>query len=95
MSRAATERTLEAVSLKAFLTASPWPQRIGLRMLLALGRRPRGMRLLRRFDGAEQLAQGVVGMARYEAPPLAAALGWDPDAVVARGRALRNEEGRP
>jgi len=34
-------------------------------------------------------------MARYEEPALARALGWDADAVVARGRALRRAEGRP
>ncbi|HXB64403.1 MAG TPA: hypothetical protein VNV42_05945 [Solirubrobacteraceae bacterium] len=81
--------------LDSFLAAAPWPQRVGLRALAALGRRPRGVRLLRRVGGAEQLAQGVLGMARYEEAGLAASLGWDPDAVVAHGRALRRGEGRP
>jgi hypothetical protein len=81
--------------LDELLAAAPQPQRVGLRLLVALGRRPRGVRLLRRLGGADQLAQGVLGMARYEAPGLACALGWDADAVVARGRALRRAEGRP
>jgi hypothetical protein len=82
-------------TLDGFLQAAPWPQRAGLRVLVALGRRPRGVRLLRRVGGVEQLAQGVLGMERYEEPAVARALGWDPEAVVARGRALRRAEGRP
>lgn len=81
-------------ALDEFLAAAPPLQRVGLNLLIVLGRRPRGVRLLRRVGGAEQLAQSVLGMARYEASSLAAALGWDPDAVVARGRVLRREEGR-
>jgi hypothetical protein len=34
-------------------------------------------------------------MGRYEDPVVARALGWDAEAVVARGRALRRAEGRP
>lgn len=86
---------LDRSPLGDFLAAAPWPQRAGLRVLVALGGRPRGMRLLHRFGGADQLAQGLLGMARYETPGLAGTLGWDPDGVVARGRALRREEGRP
>jgi hypothetical protein len=80
--------------LDSFIAAAPWPQRAGLRALVALGRRPRGVLLLRRL-GADQIAQGVLGMARYEDPVLARALGWNPDAVIARGRALRRAEARP
>jgi hypothetical protein len=89
--------TLADVSqeLDGFLAAAPWPQRVGLRALIALGRRPRGQRLLRRLGSAEQLAQSILGMERYEDPTLARALGWDAAAVVARGRALRRAEGRP
>jgi len=85
----------DRTALDGFLHAAPWPQRVGLHVLLALGRRPRGVALLRRVAGVEQLAQGVIGMERYEAPAVARALGWDPEAVVARGRALRRAEGRP
>jgi hypothetical protein len=81
--------------LDGFLAAAPWPQRAGLRALVALGRRPRGVSLLRRVAPAEQLAQAILGMERYEEPGLARALGWDAAAVVARGRALRRAEGRP
>jgi hypothetical protein len=37
----------------------------------------------------------VDAVGRYDEPRLARALGWDADAVVARGRALRHDEGRP
>jgi hypothetical protein len=82
-------------ALDAFLAAAPWPQRMGLRSLVALGRRPRGMSLLKRLAPADQLAQSLLGMERYEDPALARALGWDAEAVVARGRDLRRAEGRP
>ncbi len=81
--------------LDGFLATAPWPQRAGLRALVALGRRPRGVALLRRLAPADQLAQSLLGMARYEDSTLACALGWDAAAVVARGRALRRAEGRP
>ncbi len=89
--------TLAGVSqeLDGFFAAAPWLQRAGLRVLVALGRRPRGALLLRRLGSAEQLAQSVLGMERYEDPLLARALGWDAAAVTARGRALRRAEGRP
>jgi hypothetical protein len=82
-------------ALDSFLEAAPWPQRMGLRALVALGQRPRGVSLLRRLAPADQLAQSILGMERYEDPVLARALGWDAAAVVARGRALRRAEGRP
>ncbi|MGA2165709.1 MAG: hypothetical protein ABSH36_14755 [Solirubrobacteraceae bacterium] len=81
--------------LDGFLAAAPLPQRTGLRVLIALGRRPRGFSLLRRLAPADQLAQSLLGMERYEDPAIAHALGWDAEAVVARGRALRRAEGRP
>lgn len=82
-------------ALDGFLAAAPWPQRAGLRVLVALGRRPRGVALLGRLAPADQVAQSLLGMERYEDPALARALGWDAEAVVARGRALRRAEGRP
>jgi hypothetical protein len=81
--------------VESFIAASSWPQRAGLRIVVALGRRPRGMALLRRLAPADQLAQSLLGMERFEEPALARALGWDGEAVVARGRALRRAEGRP
>jgi hypothetical protein len=81
--------------LDAFVAAAPQPQRAGLRLLIALERRPRGRRLLGRVDLLDQLANGLVAMGRYEDPVNAVALGWDADAVAARGRALRREERRP
>jgi hypothetical protein len=81
-------------TLERFIAAGPWPQRTGLRLLVALARRPRGARLLRLVGPAEQLASGLIAMERFEEPSIARALGWDADAVAARGRALRREEGR-
>jgi hypothetical protein len=38
---------------------------------------------------------GVAAMGVYDEPEVARTLGWDAEAVVARGRALRRSEGRP
>ena len=81
--------------LNSFLAAAPWPQRPGLRLLLALARRPRGARLLRRMPLAEEAAAATLALGHYDDPAVALALGWDADAVVARGRSLRRAEGRP
>jgi hypothetical protein len=81
--------------LERFLAAAPWPQRLGLRLLLALARRPRGARLLRRAPLAEQAAGATLALGAYDDPAIARALGWDAQAVVARGRLLRRSEGRP
>jgi hypothetical protein len=81
--------------LDRFVAAAPQPQRAGLRLLVALERRPRGRRVLGRAHAVDQLANGLVAMGHYEDPVNAVALGWDADAVAARGRALRRDEGRP
>ena len=44
---------------------------------------------------ADQAAWGLVAMAHYDDPAVARSLGFDPEAVAARGRALRRAEGRP
>jgi hypothetical protein len=82
-------------TLDGFLAAAPLPQRVGLRALLALARRPRGARLLGCVPPLRLLAGGLLGAARCEEDAVARALGWDSAAVVARGRALRRAEGRP
>lgn len=81
--------------LDTFVAAAPLPQRAGLRVLLALARRPRGVRILQRNGPLQQLAGGLVAMGRFEDRAVAIGLGWDADAVAARGRALRRAEGRP
>jgi hypothetical protein len=43
----------------------------------------------------EQAASATLALGRYDAPGPALSLGWDPEAVVARGRAIRRAEGRP
>jgi hypothetical protein len=81
--------------LAEFIAASPALQRPALRLLVALGRRPRGLALLAKVPPADQAATGLEAMARYDDPARARALGFDADAVVARGRALRRSERRP
>jgi hypothetical protein len=81
--------------LERFIAAAPWPQRPAMRLLLALQRRPRGSRLLARAPLAAQLGRTLVALGRYDEPRVARALGWDAEAVIARGRALRRCEGRP
>jgi len=83
------------MSLERFVAAAPQPQRAVLRVLVALQRRDGGRRLLRRAAPLDQLAHGLLAMAHWDEPTNARALGWDADAVVARGRALRQEEDRP
>ncbi len=81
--------------LDSFVSAAPLPQRWGMRVLVELALRPRGAALLARAPLAAQAAHAILGLGRYDEPALARALGWDADAVVARGRALRRAEGRP
>lgn len=78
-----------------FIAAAPWPQRVALRVLLALVRRPRGAALLARSPLLEQAAWATLSLGRYDDPARGRALGWDAGEVVARGRALRHAEGRP
>jgi hypothetical protein len=82
-------------ALDRFVAAAPPTVRPGLKVLLALGRRPRGRTLLRRLGPADQAANGLLAMDHFEDPAASVPLGYDPDAVAARGRALRHEEGRP
>jgi hypothetical protein len=83
------------MALDEFIAATPQPQRSALRAVLALARRPRGAALLDRVPPLAQVGRALLGMSRYEDPAVARSLGWDADAVVARGRALRRAEGRP
>jgi hypothetical protein len=80
--------------LDSFLAASPLPARIALGLLLALACRPRGAALLARMPALQQAAQATLALGRYDQPTLARALGWDADAVIARGRALRHAHSR-
>lgn len=82
-------------ALKEFVASAPAPQRAGMHVLIALARRRRGRALLARAGTANQLAQILASLGRYDDPAVARSLGWDAQAVVARGRALRRAEGRP
>jgi hypothetical protein len=77
------------------VAAGHWPERAGLRALLAIARRPRGAALLSHFPPADQAALSLLAMERYDDPAVARALGFDADAVARRGRELRRAENRP
>ena len=68
---------------------------MGLRALLAIARRPRGVALLARMAPWDQIARGLLTVGHYDDPQVSRSLGWDVDAGVARGRELRRAEGRP
>lgn len=79
-----------------FVAAAPWPQRVAMRMLLAIARRPRGMALLAAHaPPLDQIVHGLLCVEHYDDAQVGRALGWDADGVVARGRELRRAEGRP
>ena len=84
-----------SAGLERFVAAAPLPQRLGLRVLLALARRPRGLALLARVPLAQQAAFSTLALGRYDDPAVARSLGWDAERVIAAGRALRRAEGRP
>jgi hypothetical protein len=44
---------------------------------------------------ADEALAGLLALGYYDDPKVARELGWDADAVVARGRELRQREGRP
>ena len=79
----------------AFADAGPWPLPPVLHVLLAVARRPRGAALLARVPRLEVPVHAALSLERYDAPAVGRALGWDAEAVAARGRALRHAEGRP
>jgi hypothetical protein len=82
-------------ALDEYIAAAPQPQRSGMHAVLALARRPRGAVLLNRIPPLAQIGRTLLAMERYEEPSVARSLGWDAEAVVAHGRALRRAEGRP
>ena len=81
--------------VERMVAAGAWPERTALRTLFEIGRRPRGARLLQRIPLAADLVRRLVEMQRYERQAVSASLGFDADAVVARGRELRRSEQRP
>jgi hypothetical protein len=83
------------IELDELIGAVPRWRQPAMRALLALGRRPRGLALLRLLAPADQAAAALVSIGRYDDPGRARRLGYDAAAVVSRGRALRRAEGRP
>ncbi|MFL5843611.1 MAG: hypothetical protein ACJ762_02890 [Solirubrobacteraceae bacterium] len=75
--------------LEQFVAAGPAHQRVVVRVLLAVGRRPRGRVLLRLAPPLDQAVGGMLAMEHFDDPRVSAELGWDPEAVVARARAAR------
>ncbi len=94
MSAARAQRGDAAGGFERFLAAAPARQRAGMRLLLAIARRPRGRTALARVPLLHQAAFSTLALGRYDEPAVGRALGWDAEAVVARGRALRRREGR-
>lgn len=81
-------------SLNEFAAAGPWPQRAVLGALVSLARRRRGRALLRYLPQVDQLMQALLATEHFDDPAVSRRLGWDPAAVIARGRDLRRLEGR-
>lgn len=86
---------MTTAGFERFIDSAPRLQRTGMRVLLALARRPRGAALLSRSPIASQAAGSLLAMSRYDDPVVSRTLGWDAQAVAARGRELRRAEGRP
>jgi len=86
---------LESEPVRSFIAAAPWPQRQGLRALLAVARRPRGALLLACLSPLDQLPRGLLTVGHYDDPEVGRSLGWDVEAVIARGRELRHARGQP
>ena len=78
-----------------FVAAGPWPQRVLLRALLAVAGRPRGVALLTLAAPLDQIVRGLRTVGYYDDPAVSRGLGWDPEAIVARGRELRRSQARP
>jgi hypothetical protein len=76
-------------ALDELIDAAPAWRRPGMRLMFALARRRRGLALLHRFSPADQAAAGMLALVRYDDPALARRLGWDAEAVIARGNAAR------
>jgi hypothetical protein len=77
------------------IAGAPRWRRPGMRLLLALALRPRGAAVLARMGPLDQGLGALLAMVRYDEPAQARGLGWDAEAVVRRGRALRRSGGRP
>jgi hypothetical protein len=76
------------------IDGAPRWRRPGMRLLFALALRPRGAAVIARLAPLDQALAGLLAMVRYDDPAQARALGWDADAVIERGRALRHARGR-
>jgi hypothetical protein len=81
--------------LDELINSVPRWRHLGMRAILALARRPRGLRLLALLAPADQAGSALAALGRYDDPARARQLGWDAEAVVSRGRKLRRAEGRP
>lgn len=77
------------------MAAGPRPQRWVLRALLEVARRPRGAELLARVWPLGQIVCALATLDHYEEPEVARSLGFDAQAVLARGSELRGGSGHP
>jgi hypothetical protein len=76
------------------IDGAPRWRRPGMRLLFALALRPRGAGMIARVPPLDQALSGLMSMVRYDDPAQARKLGWDADAVIERGRALRHARDR-
>ncbi|MFL5829606.1 MAG: hypothetical protein ACJ76X_06785 [Solirubrobacteraceae bacterium] len=82
-------------ALEEFLNGAPRWRRPGMRALIALATRPRGLALLERLAPADQAATALIRLVAYDDPSISTSLGWDAERVAERGRSLRHAEHRP
>lgn len=71
------------------IATMPRWQQPAMRLLFALACRPRGIALLARLRPLDEAILGLLALVRYDDPARAQALGWDAEAVIARGREVR------
>ena len=86
---------MSSPALEDFILAAPPWRRPGMRALIALVTRPRGLALLQRLAPADQAATALIRLVAYDDPAISTSLGWDAKRVAERGRSLRHAEHRP
>jgi hypothetical protein len=86
---------MSSPALDHFIRGAPRWRRPGIRALMALATRPRGLALLERLAPADQAATALIRLVAYDDPSISTSLGWDAERVAERGRSLRHAEHRP
>ena len=84
------ERTDAVAAFDAWLGHAPLPARLGLRALVVASELAP-----RRLESVRSLLRRVAAQAYYGDPSVMRQLGYDAEAIVARGAAVRAAEARP